>query len=156
MPARFVVIDPPLGEGEVRFLAAFAADAAVRRVWPGQPRRCCPWRPSEDGRFLLLVDELADQPDDADAVASWLRFLSREFLAPSTETSLDAALTAGLRGGHRVRGEVVVGGRRVTIDVGRVTIEDLEPAAADGRDAVVVDLDTRRAQAAPPAAQTER
>lgn len=148
-----VEIDPPLEPGEVAFLAAFASEhggSRLRRVWPGQPSRRCPWRPSPDGESLELDEEMAQASPDG--VATWLRFLSREFLAPSTAASLDAALTQGLRGGHRMTGAVVVGRRRVTIAGGRVVEE--EPPAAEV-DAVVLDLDTRRAQLAGPG-HTER
>ncbi|MDO9456575.1 hypothetical protein [Nocardioides sp.] len=138
-----VVIDPPLEVAEIEFIAAFAMEAGskgVRRVWPGQPSRRCPWRPTRDGQFLEL--DVAMATSDPDSVASWLRFLSREFLAPSTAASLDAALTQGLRGGHRLTGEVLVGAdRRVAVELGRVTEETLPPPE---RDAVVLDMDTHR------------
>jgi hypothetical protein len=142
-----VVIDPPLERGEVAFLAAFAAEASLRRVWPGQPSRRCPWRPSDDGRFLeLVVDEALGDPD---SVGGWLRFFSREFLAPSTAASLDLALTEGLRGGHRLTGQVVIpGDRTVSVELGRVVEEPLPPPEID---AIVLDMDSRR----PQPAQTE-
>lgn len=136
-----VVIDPPLERAEVTFIAAFAAEAAVRRVWPGQPSRRCPWRPTLDGRFLELVEDVSES--DPDSVAGWLRFLSRQFLAPSTAASLDRALTEGLRGGHTLAGEVVVGGRRVSVELGRVCEDVVEPPE---RDAVVLDLRARCGQ----------
>ncbi|MCW2813925.1 MAG: hypothetical protein JWN84_1380 [Nocardioides sp.] len=149
-----VAIDPPLDAGEVAFIAAFAGasgDRVVRRVWPGQPTRRCPWTPSADGRFLEL-DETSTLTDPASAV-SWLRFLSREFLAPSTEASLDAALTEGLRCGHRVTGEVVLrDDRRISVDMARVTEEVLVPDA----DAVVLDLQGRLRVDVPSMPQTER
>jgi len=138
-----IAIDPPLEPAEVAFIAAFAVEhggAGVRRVWPGQPRRHCPWRPSRDGRALEL-DPVRSQADP-DSVAGWLRFLSREFLAPSTAASLETALTQGLRGGHRLTGAVVVDGRRIAVDLGRVTDESLPPPEVD---AVVLDMNTRRA-----------
>lgn len=139
---QMVSIDPPLVDGEIAFLAAFVRESGLRRVWPGQPSRRCPWRPNADGAALELIEERAQ--DDPDSVASWLRFFSREFLAPSTAASLDAALAEGLRGGHRLRGEVMVGSlRRVTVDLGRVTEEVLTPPEPD---AVVLDLNSRRPQ----------
>ena len=139
-----IAIDPPLESAEVAFIAAFAVEhgsAGVRRVWPGQPSRRCPWRPSRDGTTLVL--DVAMSEVDPDSVAGWLRFLSREFLAPSTAASLETALTQGLRGGHRLTGEVTVGGRRITVELGRVTDETLPPPEVD---AVVLDLRARRAR----------
>jgi hypothetical protein len=146
-----VAIDPPLVAAEIDFIAAFARElggSRVRRVWPGQPRRRCPWRPSEDGRLLQLDEAMADSAPDS--VASWLRFLSREFLAPSTAASLDTALTEGLRGGHRLTGQVVVGDRRIAVELCHVSEETLPPPE---HDAVVVDMDARRA---PHGDQSER
>ena len=152
-----VVVDPSLEAAEVEFLAAFACktgQAGVRRVWPGQPSRHCPWRPTPDGQYLLLDLPLA--ASEPDSVAGWLRFLSREFLAPSTAAALDTALTLGLRGGHRLSGHVDLGtGRRVTVQLGRVT-EEVRPASSVAPPDVavvadVVDLSTHRA-----AAHTER
>lgn len=152
-----VVVDPPLDAGEVAFIAAFASAsgphaAGVRRVWPGQPSRRCPWRPSRDGGRLELDEDLAAA--EPDSVGAWLRFLSREFLAPSTAASLDVALTEGLRAGHRLSGEVVVGtDRRVRVELGRVTEEVLPPPEVD---AVVLDLAARRARSTAPVGQTDR
>lgn len=140
-----VSIDPPLEPAEVDFIASFASEArdrdGVRRVWPGQPSRRCPWRPSDDGRHLLLDEAMAMA--DLDSVAGWLRFISREFLAPSTIASMDAALTEGLRGGHRLSGSVIIGDRQISVDLGRVADEELPPPE---RDAIIVDLDTHRPQ----------
>lgn len=136
-----VSIDPPLVAAEIAFIAAFATDpgsTGVRRVWPGQPSRRCPWRPGRDGRTLELDVSMASL--DPDSVAGWLRFISREFLAPSTAASLDAALTAGLRGGHRLSGVVEVGDRRISVELGRVSEELLPPPE---QDAVVLDLQSR-------------
>lgn len=143
MPDRpSVLIDPPLEAAEVDFIAAFAVETGktgVRRVWPGQPTRRCPWRPSDDGRLLELDPEAAAA--DPDSVASWLRFLSREFLAPSTAAALDAALSEGLRGGHRLTGQVVVGDRRVSVELGRVGDEVVPPPE---QQAIVIDMRPRR------------
>jgi hypothetical protein len=137
-----VAIQPPLEQGEITFLAAFAAEAEVRRVWPGQPTARSPWRPSPDGRSLELDIGLADA--EPECVAGWLRFLSRRFLAPSTAASLDDALSAGLRGGHRLSGEVVVGGGRwVRVANNRVT----EREAGQLCEAVVLDFDAHRRHA---------
>ncbi|MEO9323231.1 hypothetical protein ABFT23_07045 [Nocardioides sp. C4-1] len=135
------MIDPPLEPGEVAFLASFTTAAGVRRVWPGQPGRRCPWRPTPDGRRLLL--EAAVVEDDADVVASWLRFLSREFLAPSSAASLDTALNEGLRGGHRLQGAVLVGDHVIRAELNRVTQEQVPPPE---RDAQVLELKDRRAE----------
>lgn len=154
-----VAIDPPLGSREVAFLASFTpgdAGGGVRRVWPGQPGPRCPWRPTPDGRRLEL--DAATAAAAPDQVATWLRFLSRRFLAPSTAASLDAALTEGLRTGHELHGDVVVHRRRVSVDVCRVTEEPLPPAlveVVDAVEAVVLDLDARRAQADPDDPTTE-
>lgn len=146
MPHPSVVIDPPLVATEIEFIAAFTAEGGVRRirrVWPGQPAHRCPWRPSGDGHHLELDEAAATE--DADSVASWLRFLSREFLAPSTAASLDVALSHGLRGGHRLTGEIALrDGRRVIVELGRVTEVVPPPPAPPQRDAVVLDLAARR------------
>lgn len=136
-----VAVDPPLEPGEVSFLAAFTTEAGVRRVWPGQPSRRCPWRPSPDGTRLLL--DATALPDDADDVTAWLRFLSREFLAPSSPASMDAALSEGLRGGHRLHGDVVVGEHRIRAEHNRVTQEHVPPPE---RDAQVLQLKNRKGQ----------
>lgn len=151
MPHPPVVIDPPLVPGEVEFIAAFTESGVrrLRRVWPGQPPHRCPWRPSADGRHLELDDATAAH--DPDGVAAWLRFLSREFLAPSTAASLDTALSHGLRGGHHLAGEVVLPDqRRVCVELGRITEVAPPPPPPVQRDAVVLDLATRRQH------QTER
>lgn len=141
-----VVLEPTLEPAEVRFLAAFAEEREIRRVWPGQPSSCSPWRPSADGRWLELDEARAQTAPES--VAPWLRFLSRTFLAPSTPTALDAALRAGLRAGHQLAGTVVVGDLEVTIDFHRVTERRVPqpetPAVSPSTGAVVVDLDSRR------------
>ena len=58
-----------------------------------------------------------------------------------TAASLDAALTEGLRGGHRLTGQVVVGNRQVSVELGRVGEETLPPPEVD---AIVLDLSSRR------------
>ncbi|WP_148615552.1 hypothetical protein [Nocardioides rubriscoriae] len=114
--SRSLSIDPPLAAAEVEFLASFGTIASrVRRVWPGQPSRRCPWRPSADGR-LLQLDEASAAADPA-SVAGWLRFLSREFLAPSTADALLTALDHGLRGGHRLTEQGVPEREAVVIDL---------------------------------------
>lgn len=143
-----VRIQPPLEATEITFLAAFATEATMRRVWPGQPSARSPWRPSADGRRLVL--DLAQAEAEPDQVAPWLQFLSRSFLAPSTTAALEAALDVGLRGGHLVTGRVVVGGvREVSVVLHRVNERFLpRPEATRGANhgVNVVDLDARRPQ----------
>ncbi len=135
-----VRVTPPLERREIAFVATFGGAAAeLRRLWPGQPSARSPWRPSDDGtRLELDVEHALAAPHD---VAPWLRFLSREFLAPSTASAFEAALDVGLRGGHRISGQVDVGGRRITVVLNRVHEEVLVPGAG-----AVVNLDGRRPQ----------
>ncbi|QCW51509.1 hypothetical protein FE634_15795 [Nocardioides dongxiaopingii] len=141
-----LTIHPPLERHEVAFLAGFAADGGLRRLWPGQPSPRSPWRPSPGGRRLDLDPVRAvAAPHD---VAPWLRFLSRTFLAPSSAAALEAALDAGLRGGHRLAGRVEVDGHlRVVVERNRVTehlLPDPEVSLAASGAAAVVDLDACR------------
>lgn len=106
-----VAVDPPLEPGEIDFLRTFVSQAEVRRVWRGQPSAASPWCPTDDGTLLELDEPLAVAKPDS--VAAWLRWLSRTFLAPSTEAALTEALAGGLRGGHTLTGEVVIGDAHV-------------------------------------------
>ncbi|WP_134767199.1 hypothetical protein [Nocardioides sp. 1609] len=141
-----LLIHPPLERHEVAFLAAFGSEGALRRLWPGQPSPRSPWRPSTDGRRLDLDPTRAvAAPHD---VTPWLRFLSRTFLAPSSAAALEAALDAGLRGGHRLAGHVEVSGLlEVVVERNRVTehvVPDRGASFAASGDATVVDLDSCR------------
>lgn len=116
-----VHVTPTLVASEIEFLAGFASDGAVvRRVWPGQPSHHCPWRPASDGSGLEL--DVVAAAADPERVAGWLRFLTQEFLAPSSVRSLTVALVEGLRGGHQMSGAVVFGAEReIRIDHNRIT-----------------------------------
>ena len=140
--AQRVVVEPALKRAEITFLGAFSDDTSLRRVWPGQPSRRSPWRPTADGQALELIDEVAVA--DPETVSLWLRFLSREFLAPSSSDALERALSHGLRGGHRLSGEVVVAGvRRITVNNNRV--DDRPLGGLAGRDdAEIVDISQAR------------
>lgn len=132
-------LDPPLVESEVAFLAGFSHDGVVRRVWPGQPSRHCPWRPTEDGFGLELDHEMATR--EPDSVVAWLRFLTHEFLAPASSEALDTALSEGLRGGHEINGVLdLPSGAELRVERGRVSEQQL----LGGPTADVLDLDAAR------------
>ncbi|CAN5171053.1 hypothetical protein BH09ACT12_BH09ACT12_16150 [soil metagenome] len=144
----FIYLDPPLAPSEIEFLSGFSSRGDIRRVWPGQPSAHCPWRVSEDGRSLRLdFDAIGD---DASEVAPWLRFLSQEFLAPSSIDAMHAALAQRLRGGHQLTGTVMIHGvREVSADRNRIS----ERVLAEERDAVVLQFGgARRGEAGPSSA----
>jgi hypothetical protein len=126
-------LDPPLAPSEIEFLSGFSSRGDIRRVWPGQPTAHCPWRVADDGRSLVL--DLDAIGTDAAEVVQWLRFLSQEFLAPSTIDAMHVALANRLRGGHQISGTVVIGGvREITAVRNRISERVLAPES----DAVVL------------------
>lgn len=126
-------LDPPLAPSEIEFLSGFSSRGDIRRVWPGQPTAHCPWRVAADGRSLVL--DLEAIGDDAAEVVQWLRFLSQEFLAPSTIDAMHVALAHRLRGGHQISGTVLIDGvREITAVRNRISERVLAPEC----DAVVL------------------
>ncbi len=133
-----MTIDPPLHQGETDFLAGFSSRSDVRRIWPGQPSTRCPWVVTADGSGLALDPDLARTA--VEVVAPWLRYLCREFLAPSSVEAMHAALAQGLRGGHHLSGVVVVDGlHEISAHRNRIAERVLLPA----QDAVVIPFGER-------------
>ncbi len=99
-----LAVSPPLAATERAVVASFGPQADVRRLWAGQPHGRSPWASCADGCCL----DLALRSEPAEAVA-WLRFLLREVLSPRAVASARRTAAAGLPGGHRVDGRVLVG-----------------------------------------------
>ncbi|QIG41558.1 hypothetical protein G5V58_01135 [Nocardioides anomalus] len=134
--SQVVSVAPPLTASEVEVVAGLAGvGAGPRRVWPGQPGRRSPWLPCAGGCCLVAEARPGGDP------AGWLRFLVREVLAPVARDALARAERIGLPGGHRVDGEVLLGGLggpRLLVAAGRrVRVapldDDLLPLAAPRR-----------------------
>jgi hypothetical protein len=147
--SEVVTVRPPLDAREVDLVAGLAGvGSAPRQLWPGQPGRRSPWLPCAGGCCLVV-----GQRPGADPVA-WLRFLLREVLAPVARDPVERARRLGLPGGHRVEGEILLGGvlrPRLLVAAGRrVRVlpldEDLYPVEQPHRRqrGEVVDLTGRR------------
>jgi len=129
-PDASVSIEPPLEQREVAVLAGLAGRAdAVRRMWPGQPGPRSPWQPCPDGCCLRADRRSIDE------LATWLRFLIREVLAPRAAKPRARAQALGLPGEHRVEGRLHVEGRVVdrVLVVRHNRVRETDPAASGQR-----------------------